>query len=289
MKLAQILLIIALSAGTAFAVGKYAATNANQTQSKETAYQRVMRTGTIRCQYLLYPQFIDRDPNTGKLSGYYVDFIEEMGKRMGLKIDWSVETGIADGLEGLKTGRYDVACVPYNPTPNRARAATFSIPAFFTPIFTYARANDARFDNNLKAINDPNITIVAMEGEMAQTIAAEDYPHAKVMTLANLLDQSQAMLSVETGKADVTTTEPSTAETYLAKNPGKLKRVDAPPVRLQAGGVSVAVGENDLLALLNTTIESMLNTGYVERLLIKSEKDKEFYLFPAKPWRKAGE
>ncbi|MDD3182550.1 MAG: transporter substrate-binding domain-containing protein [Alphaproteobacteria bacterium] len=289
MKLAQLLLIIVLSAGTAFAVGHYAVPSSEQTQTKETAYQRVMRTGTIRCQYLLYPQFIDRDPNTNKLSGLYVDFIEEMGRRLGLKIEWSVETGVADGLEGLRTGRYDVACIPYNPLPHRARAAEFSIPAFYTPIYTYARADDTRFDNNLKAINDPNITIAAMEGEVAQTIAAEDYPKAKVFTIPNLADVSQVMLNVETGKADVLTTEPSTAERYLAKNPGKLKRVDAPPVRLQSGGVSVAVGEEELKALLNTTIESMLSTGYVERLFIKSEKDKELYLLPAKPWRKAGE
>lgn len=290
MKFGYLALVILLSAGTAFAVGKYTAAPATeQSQTKETAYQRVMRTGTIRCQYILYPKFIDRDPNTNKLSGLYVDFIEEMGKRLDLKIDWAVETGLADGLEGLNTGRYDVACIPYTPLPSRARAAEFSIPVFYTPVYTYARADDTRFDNNLKAINDPNITIAAMEGEMGQVIAAEDYPKAKVVTIPNLIDQSQVMMAVETGKADVATTEPSTAERYLEKNPGKLKRVNAPPVRLQSGGVSVAVGEEALKALLNTTIQSMIDTGYVERLFIQSEKDKEFYFLPAKTWHKAGE
>jgi len=292
MKLSHLALVIVLAAATAFGVVKVAAPTADTTtaaQTKETAYQRVMRTGTIRCGYLLYPMFVEREPNSGKLSGLYVDFIEEMGKRLSLKIDWAEETGIATGLEGLNTGRYDVMCVPFNPVPNRARVAEFTVPAFFTPMFAYVRVDDKRFDNNLKAINDPSIKISYLDGEMGQIVAKEDYPKADVLAMPNLTDVSQVYMNVASGKADIAFTEPSTAAPFLEKNPGQLRRVDAPPVRMQSGGVSIAVGEEELKALLNTTIESMLSTGYVERLFIKSEKDKDFYYLPAQPWRRVGQ
>ena len=291
MKLTHLALVILLSAGTAFAVGKYAAPQSatQPSAAKETAYQRVMRTGTIRCQYLLYPKFIERDPNTQKLSGLYVDFIEEMGRRLGLKIDWAEETGISNAFLGLDTGRFDVVCVPFSLTPGRARITEFSKPVLFYPTYAYVRADDTRFDNNLNAVNDPNVTIAVLEGEMAQTIAAEDYPKAKVMTLPNLTDIAQVMLSVAVGKADIMLTEPSTAEPFLENNPGKLKRIAAPPIRLHEGGVSVAVGEEELKSLLNSTIDTMFSSGYVERLFIKSEKDKDLYYLPRKAWHRVGD
>ncbi|MGE4351182.1 MAG: substrate-binding periplasmic protein [Bdellovibrionales bacterium] len=291
MKFANLLLVVVLSAATAFAVGKYggATTPSSQTELKETVYDRVMRTQTIRCNYILYPQFIERDPNTKKLSGLYVEFMEELGRRLSLKIDWAVETGIVDAFEGLKAGRIDVACVPFSMTPARSRVTDFTTPVLFYPTYAYVRVGDTRFDNNIKAVNDPSVTMAVLEGEMSQVIASEDFPKTKILTLQNLMDVSQVMESVATGKADIMLTEPSTIEDYLTHNPGKLKRVNAPPLRMFAGGLSVNVGEEKLKNMLNTTIESMRDTGYFERLLIKSEKDKDFYYLPAKPWRRAGD
>jgi len=47
---------------------------------RESAYARVMRTGTLRCGYVLYPKTIERDLNTGKMSGPMYAIMEEMGK-----------------------------------------------------------------------------------------------------------------------------------------------------------------------------------------------------------------
>ena len=36
---------------------------------KETAYERVTRTGVLRCGYATWPPNVMKDPNTGKVSG----------------------------------------------------------------------------------------------------------------------------------------------------------------------------------------------------------------------------
>ena len=56
---------------------------------KETTYERVMRTRTIRCGYFVWPPFLTKDLNTGALSGLNYDVAEEMGKLLDLKIEWS--------------------------------------------------------------------------------------------------------------------------------------------------------------------------------------------------------
>jgi hypothetical protein len=37
--------------------------------TKETLYQRVLRTKTIRCSYCAYPPYCLKDPNTGHMTG----------------------------------------------------------------------------------------------------------------------------------------------------------------------------------------------------------------------------
>ena len=52
-----------------------------------------MKSGTLRCAYLLYTPFFMRDLKTGELSGVFHDVMEEIGKSTGLKVEWTTEVG----------------------------------------------------------------------------------------------------------------------------------------------------------------------------------------------------
>ena len=79
MKLPQILLIVALSFAVAFVTGKYmTSNNGTRVTVKESTYERVIRTGEIRCAYAVYEPPLIKDPNTGKLSGIFYDVMEEV-------------------------------------------------------------------------------------------------------------------------------------------------------------------------------------------------------------------
>jgi ABC-type amino acid transport substrate-binding protein len=60
-------------------------------EGKESAFDRILRTQTIRCGYVVYPPSIIKDPNTGRLSGIFYDITEKMGERLNLKIEWTEE------------------------------------------------------------------------------------------------------------------------------------------------------------------------------------------------------
>jgi ABC-type amino acid transport substrate-binding protein len=91
-------------------------------------------------------------------------------------------------------------------------------------------------------------------------------------------------MQVMTGKADVAITEPTSAEAYMLNNPGKLKRVPGPPIRMQRAGIDVGVGEEELKSLLDTTIDSLLATGFVQRTVNKYVTGPDQLYFPAIPW-----
>src|SRR6202012_5680823 len=98
---------------------------------KESAYQRVMRTQTIRCGYVLWTPFLVKDPNSGKLSGVFYDYTEALAKALHLKIEWDEEMGWADFPSALNEGRVDVMCGGSRPNSSRAREIDFVKPILY--------------------------------------------------------------------------------------------------------------------------------------------------------------
>jgi ABC-type amino acid transport substrate-binding protein len=277
---------ILLSAAVASGIVLYATRTAENGTAphvivKESADDRVKRTGTLRIGYVLYPPFVVRDLNTGKLSGIYVELIDEIAKQLSLKPDWAEEVSFAASFEGLKAGRYEVIAAPFAPTPGRSRAAEFTTPNSFIPYYAYVRADDARFDNNLQKINDPAVKVVVLEGEISQTVQQQDFPKAGILTIPSLNDISQVLLQVEMGKADVAMTEPASAQGFITSNPGKVRRVAGPPLRMYPISIAVPTGEHELKSMLNTTIETLLGTGYIARLYAKYASGPDQFFMPA--------
>lgn len=74
------------------------------------AFERVMRTQTIRCGYAAAPPLFIIDPSTRALSGIGHDIIEAVGKALSLKIEWAEEVGWATFPVALASGRIDMFC-----------------------------------------------------------------------------------------------------------------------------------------------------------------------------------
>src|ERR1700722_11275546 len=83
-----------------------------QSVKQESLYDRVIRTGKIRCSYFVYNPICIKDPVTGKLSGIGVDALELVAKKLGLTVEYGEEVGLETLIEGLKTRRYDLCVTP---------------------------------------------------------------------------------------------------------------------------------------------------------------------------------
>ena len=249
-----------------------------------------MKTRSIRCGYGIWPPFITKDPNTGKLSGVFYDYTEALGQALGLKIDWVEEVGNGDFPVALENGRIDAMCFSVWPNASRARQIDFTNPIYYTAHYIYVRANDTRFDNNLEAINDPAVTIVAMDGEMGAMIAANDFPKAKKLELPQLSDNSQAFSSVTTRKADVFITDLSTAAEYEAANPGKIRQVPATaPVRVFRNTIAIAQKQEQFRRMIDTATEELLSSGRIEKIIAKYERFPNTFLRVEAGYHKAGQ
>lgn len=171
---------------------------------KESTYDRVMRTQTLRCGYVVWTPSLMKDPNSGQLSGLFYDYTEALGQALHLKIEWTEEIGWGDFPEALNSGRIDAMCGGSWPNASRARVIDFVRPVFYAPVYAWVRTDDKRFDDNLEAINDPNVMITIIEGTTMAVIAAQDFPKAKMLQLPQTTSIAEVFVSLADGKSDVT-------------------------------------------------------------------------------------
>jgi ABC-type amino acid transport substrate-binding protein len=232
--------------------------------AKESAFDRVMRTGVIRCGYYVYPPVTYRAPNTGALSGFSVDMMEEIAKRASLKVEWTEETNFSNWIPGLQTKRYDVACTPNWPDIPQGRVVMFSLPMLYTPIYPMVRADDERFsdDNNLAPLNSPDITFVAPEGDAFASLIPAHFPKAKLKLISADAENTTFVMELSTKKADASLADLNGLITFNENNPTKLKILGkSQPIKFQASTLAVERHELILNDFLNNAIIDLINDG----------------------------
>lgn len=240
---------------------------------KETAFERVARTGTLRCGYMIYAPNFMQDVNKKEFSGIFHDTVEAMGKELNLKIVWQEEAAYDNLIEGLKSGRFDAICSGLWENPAKAAFVDTTDPLFFNELAVYARADDTRFDYALDKLNDESVTFAVIEGAMADQIAKSDYPKAKRNALPPLSDFPQLLMEVSAKKADVTISATQEILVYDQNNQTKLRKVITDkPFRVFPNVIFVRKGENELVSMLNSALHQVNYTGRLDAIIISYEK-----------------
>lgn len=261
-------------------------TSSNSVAAKDTLHDRVMQAGKIRCGYFVFPPYCMKDPNTGKLSGIFVEALTEAAKNLNLTLDWTEEVGYGSMIEGLRANRYDIVPTGVWPNANRARYADFSIPLFYSGIGVYVRTDDNRFSGkNLKALDSDKVTISTVDGTVQDLMAKKNFPNAHILSHPDTAEASQILLDVTHKKADVTFIEPGLVGLFLKNNPGTLKSISArQPIGVVGNTMMFKIGEPSFKSMLNTALAELIQTGYINRLLDKYEPIQGAYYRVAPPY-----
>jgi ABC-type amino acid transport substrate-binding protein len=284
-KLAVLALVVSLASFAVSFSHRGGEATVAQAPVKESAYDRIMRTRTVRCAYIVWPPYLNRDANTGKLSGVYYDLLERMAKDWGMKVDWVEEVGAGNRFEGFATGRYDLVCAPSGGSPERTNAADFSRPFVYHPFFLYARADDNRFDNNYDAANDPSITMQSIDGYIGASIIKQKFPKAKLSSLPNLSTDSEVLLAIAMKKADASVCDSIMATDFIKNNSGKIKRVPGEPVRYSSETIPLPLNETQLRQKIDISLGYYLETGVIDGILNDNGLDSGKVLRVAKPYQ----
>lgn len=253
---------------------------------KESVYDRVIKSGKIKCGYVLYDPAVIKDPNTGEYSGFAYEIINKMAKNLELEVDWVEEVGTGVMLEGLQTDRYDMICTPFWRNAERARIADFSKSLYYSPMGVWVRQDDTRFDNNLSKLNDPDMTLSVMDGTTLVVIAEQDFPQAQTLAVPQLTPLSDLMLNVANGKADAVPIDNYLARDYVAKNPGTLKDITVNnPVRVYPNGFVFKRDEYAFKAMIDAALLELINSGWADKTITKYEKYPNTFYRVVRPYQ----
>jgi polar amino acid transport system substrate-binding protein len=243
-------------------------------QAHESAYERVMRTGILRCGYGISPPTLVRDVNSGEISGLDHDIWQVIGKELGIKIEWSEEAGWGNFIEGLRSHRYDAFCSQHWPDAARAKFMTVTDPFLYSFLYAYVRKGDARFDGNLNLANDPSIAIPAIDGDVGVSMAENFFPKAKILSLPQTSTLSDMILSVSTKKADIVFLAPAMMIDFEKTNPGVLERVkNAPPSHVFGSYYGFNQGEVALRDAVNIALRKMVDDGRLAEITARYSAD----------------
>lgn len=260
--------------------------NSNAVTATNSVYDRVIQSGTIRASYAVYPPYCIKDPNTGKMSGLFVDVLEEAGRRLGLKVEWTEEVGWGSIFEGLNANRDDVFGAGLWQNASRSKAAAFSKPVIFNPIMVWVRSGDKRFnEKDIDGLNSPQVRISVQDGAVEDLISKSDYPLAKRVSVPQLSPWTDVLLNITSKKADLTFAEPAAVDLFLDKNPGTLTDIDPKdPIRVFPNAYAFKLGEVKFQEMLNGALDEMIDDGTMEKLIRKYEHQPNEFYRVAKPY-----
>ncbi len=237
--------------------------------STQTAFDRVMQSGTLQCGYAVWAPFIDKDPNTGAMSGILVETMDEIGALLDLKIDWKYETGYGNYTEDLNADRFDVMCASLWVDAGRIKNSLLIDPAYYSGVYLVVKDNDDRFNNNYEILNSPDYTIATIDGDITATLADKLFPKAKKIALTSMNNASELAEHVKTGKADATFADMGFFNDYVSKNPDTVKALIENPAWVFGERMAVKKGEWQLKYMLDTAISELVNSGSLAKIMAK--------------------
>ena len=284
MKLSQFILTILVAAGVGFVSAQYFAPSSGDEVSvqKESVYERVIRTGKIRCGYLNWAPLMFTNLETGRIEGVWADVTREVGKQLQLEIEWTEEISLATYLQDLNNGRYDVECSSGWPTGVRGKFVDYLDPAFFIPHYVVIREDEDRFSNE-NQLKQPSIRMAVIDGENTHLVQREQFPNNQTLQLPGTSQASDLALSVITNKADFTVLDKLSVDLFNQANERKLKTIGAPLSNISIT-YSVPSGETQLKNMIQNAMNMLVYNGKLNRILDKHDPDKSKYIRVRNPY-----
>jgi len=253
-----------------FAVMK-APSNASDVDSAviadKTTFDRVMENDKITLCYAVWPPSVIKDPNTGELSGFMIDIVNEMATDANLKVEY-VESTWGGFPADLNSGKCDAVAAGIYPTIGRSTAVAFTRPFIYTGNSGVARADDDRF-KTISDLNSDKIKIAVVQGEYGHIYAQKYLPKAKLLVLDKSSDNTAPLLAVSSGQADVGLIMGTTVTDYVKVHPEVKELFKGVPYSTVPVSWATRTKDYELLSFLDNAISYMKATGTLDGIVAK--------------------
>lgn len=174
---------------------------------------RIQRTKTLRVAGLVGEEpYFSKDLASGQWSGFCIEMARDIAKELDSKLE-IVESTWGNSVLDLQSNKIDIS-FGLNPTPKRALVVDFSAPLFFN---SFVIVTSKKFKvRTWRELNDPKVRIAVDLGSSHELVARRFAPNATITALKN---RDEAILAVQSGRADCFVATVFLGLTALKKNP----------------------------------------------------------------------
>jgi polar amino acid transport system substrate-binding protein len=195
----------------------------------------------------------------GKLIGFDIDAAEELGKRLGIKIEWQ-PTAWDGVIHSLNASKFDCIWNGMTITDERAKEVAFTKPYIMDGQVAVVRFKDKRF----KGIKDlKNVKVGAQKGSSALN-SVKKLPTAPA-ELKEYEDNPKALLDLEAGRIDTVVIDNVAGRDFIAKRPGQFKILPG-FISKEPFGVAFRKEDKDLVAQVQKTLDKMVKDGTMAKI-----------------------
>lgn len=205
-----------------------------------------------------FPPMGYRDAS-GKLIGFDIDTAEEVGKRLGIKIEWQ-PTAWDGVIHSLNSKKFDCIWNGMTITDERAKEVAFTKPYIMDGQVAVVKFNEKRF----KKLTDlKKVKIGSQKGSSALN-SVKKLPSAPA-ELREYDDNPKALLDLEAGRIDVVVIDNVTGRDFIAKQPGKF-RILPGFISKEPFGVAFRKDDAELRGAVQKTLDKMVKDGAMGKI-----------------------
>jgi polar amino acid transport system substrate-binding protein len=225
---------------------------------------RIQRTKKLRMAVVVGEDpYFHKDITTGQWSGFCVEMGRDMAKALDVEME-VLESGWGNSVLDLQANKADIM-FGLNPTPARGLAINMSDPIFFN---SFALGVRRGFEpKTWSDVNKPEVHIAVDLGSSHELIARRYAPKADITAYKT---RNEAVLAVQSGRADCFVATIFIALDALKKNPSLSFRLLQPLVRAPVCAGMRYDDNRRFRDFVNTWIAFNASNGQVREWIVAS-------------------
>lgn len=207
-----------------------------------------------------YPPF-EMTNDKGEIIGYDIELLSAIAADQDLDIVFR-DMDFDSLIPGLQAGNIDIAASGLSITPARQQQVTFSDPYIEAGLVIAVTMRNA----NVSGVNDlTGLTVAVQQGSTGSAKAEELKAQGKIGKIKYFPNVSVAIMELVNGGADAIINDKPVTQTFVSKQPDKLKIVGDTLVSDEYG-FAVAKTNPELAAKINAGLANLKASGFVDTL-----------------------
>lgn len=195
----------------------------------------------------------------GKLVGFDVDAAEQVGKRLGVKIEWQ-PTAWDGVMHSLNAKKFDCIWNGMTITEARAKEVAFTKPYVMDGQIAIVTFKEKRF----KGLNDLKGVKIGTQKGSSGLEAVKKLKNTPT-ELKEYEDYPKALLDLEAGRIDVVVIDNVTGRDFVGKRPGKYKIIPG-MISKEPFGIAFRKEDVSLRQKVQQALDKMVRDGSMAKI-----------------------